>query len=990
MTPVNPKMLPLKLLSVLTVSFVSISSVVEGSEVNKTPVGSRRKSPRNSEASIQGAPRLHVPTDAELVALVNETSQHRCRRESAFVPLPVANPTDYTCGVKWDNLTHRIATFPSPAYMQLATDPNHAEARYYPLVIDERDVEDQRNPTGNFMSRIMAQYRRDMGFREMDTGDIKVEEPEVIAFLLCFKDTPISVYDQNLELSRLIAEYDFLKSAGLIPANTNEGCEAIKKATGFNSFSDFKTSYEQNISAYTFIDWNLVDLTRFRGLKFPILDKMIKEFKLRYFNKVYTTPYVLSTFGQDAFRKYSDQIRFFNPRTLEGRQMLLFQRIYRRYSQADAKFNSDFIDWNKWNVSNWPLGMNQSDLLSWTDNQISLMNLLIDQDQINFVSRNLSAKNVPLPLIIPARFNSVVKIAYNHKDINGYDSTTLSDDEAICGPRASKNDNYKAANKKLKNLKDKIDARKAAKNTGKEAKEERKKKKHNKEESTEQAPRTIKRARNSTPSDEEAEFDENDYSVEYGTDIRRRRTSTEIMSKTAKGKGKRNIKDTSSEPADPAERDAVLKRALALYRKQTSSSEALAIKWKFAMVMNLQNHLLPFSTGFETSGDVRTLRNMMDQGHLRFLNRKSLRDCQIRAYEKLYQIYAEACGIFRHEYLIYFGDVEFEGIPSDLEADCEYWTEAQISEIAKNIKSNTVVARKTDEFEAETQAILAKAEATSGNKESSEDSRLSSIDGSDTSSNSSFVMVEHPATKMTSKFVSIPTAVPKKKSNKTPNFADLAMAHNNPWNGINELGDDEEFDEPLPRIVKTGGAVAGSGAFAGSSVADINTFIADIQSNIVQTITARFSHDQSSRHYRIFTEILRALNSLHQHAKHSLNPETTAEPLIDTAEINGYLEVFHSALRRIDNYGNIPDQELQTFIINRTMLRARLAGIEFNSDKLGVTKLKLKTDQILGGYGLCSFLTKAVNHWDTGILEIMLDNEDEPFFAAPMKAPRKK
>ena len=685
---------PTKLLSVLVLGFSSFQSLVHASNSKKgNEISGNKPIPKTTSRSNDreckkkdtvrrlyddSGNEIFMPVVTEFDIKEKESSRDLCITESASMNL---NNRDE---VEWMEITqkHRNGNFPSKRY--LALHDKYPNANYFPLKIKQRNsdnssyfhekydsdyeyAECQKDPQ-NYMARIMKRYREDLGINNVK--DFDPSAAEVLKFLECFKDFNSSSLREG-EFQRLFEAYSFLQYIGIIPEKT-EKCEEIKEKTGLTTVKDLLTVYEKKLEQFTVINWDLIDYTRFKSHKFYPFEKLIKNFDLKGKERMNTheDSMVLSGYGKEAFEKYADSIRFHNPDTIEGRRMLLYQRIYRRYLEVLAKrANPFYIDWKSCYVSNWPASISLSDMSTWTDEDIETLSSLIDRNELIFYELSIEMENPPAPLGLTADFNpdSVITV----EKITGKPKESVSDDERICGTDAY-----------IKKAKALLGAKEPEKQQGKSSHEE---------EATDK--------------------------VNYLKSASSESKSSKSISKSPKSVSSNGIKIVqvkidSKDPANPQKRQALLDRILEMFRTQTDKKDATEVDWKLAQVFLLQNHLLPFSTDFRTVGDIETFENLIKENAFKFLNLSTVPCRSIRVYERLYKLYYEATyGLIKNrgEYEIQWDQVEFTGLPATVGKNLKYpkeWKSAVVKEIEQKLDNNRIVCKLAGKFKKKVKKTL--------------------------------------------------------------------------------------------------------------------------------------------------------------------------------------------------------------------------------------------------------------------------------------------
>ena len=359
---------------------------------------------------------------------------------------------------------------------------------YYPLKITERELESQTHPRNSIVSRVLAQYRRDLGFTAVENFDEpQASLSEVLHFVSCLVQEPVEsedfeesesdkeimqatttvdelaqeeseeqqrarIYKKNREedkkmmkrlkaewreekkqdkVNQIIEAYSFFKYLGIITPGMT--CEKFSNDSGVVSVAQFKHYYKNELSMYTFMNWDYLDLTPFENHHFPIADRITRNVKA-------ASSSVMLPVSLEILRRHIRYIRFHNPRTLEGRKMLLFQRLYRRYFRAlgdDA--DPSYIDWSHCDAKNWPVHVSQINMRGWIDSDVILLNQVLDSQELVFEKALILKKQTKTYEMLGQKnsFASKKPIKVDFDSIKG-NECALSDDEDICGPPMSR------------------------------------------------------------------------------------------------------------------------------------------------------------------------------------------------------------------------------------------------------------------------------------------------------------------------------------------------------------------------------------------------------------------------------------------------------------------------------------------------------------------------------------------------------------------------
>lgn len=818
---------------------------------------------------------------------------------------------------------------------------NH-EDYYTPLIIRDDELEDQVNPTRSVMARILAQYRRDLGFNPV--GDFYDPEPsleEANNFFGCFylsskkvdpeRDERRRIRKENRALKtpteesikraadreiqkadrarrkrrrkfeKLFEAYSFLKFLGKIPQNL-EGmeCEEIRARSGNFLFQyEIREAYKTEMKFYTLLDWDYLDLSHFEYHNFPIQDQITRNITYPGNAKVISPP-VLMPRGLNVLEKYERHLRFHNPRSIEGRKMLLFQRLYRRYHTV-MKGESDpyFINWEQCTVLNWPEYIDRGNMNKWTDVDVFLLERLVEDGDIIFEKSSKLLKEQPAPLGMTADFHLRPRIKVEIDKRKG-DDCAISDDENICGSA-----------EKIAEIE------------------------HKKIEKSSPSPKLAKRKKTSTKNEE---------------------TSKASMDIVEPFRVVKSIKVVSEELATEEEREEVFAEALEIFRKTSGEKDAEEIDWTLMSVSVLQNHLIPFSTDLTTKGDVQTLAKLMKAKKLSFHNLKICKGRGTKIFEQLYQKCGIDVGFNLDEFIIRWNAVEVIGWPEDIARVCGRWKSHELDIIEPLVRDGKIIFKLNEKY----------SEMLKTSKEYIQ-SRGMLID------------------------YNIQTTGPLFGSSedlKTPSFANAVLSPTNKKRSSNmsmESRDSSDFAEDEPIIVpaKRGGKIKATakpeeiivkyGEFSGHSRAEIAEFVFSIDQSITNyTLFLSNSSNNCRRKNRIVLEIISALNLIRRHATCE---KLSDIPKVPVDEINEFISLCCDALSAVDSEGNLDESSLRFFVVSSVNLRARLLGAQGSLSRAQIKK-GIVFDMEMFGFLVHSDPTA----WNIEFLEEFIDNDAMPIF----------
>lgn len=1022
-------MQPSKLFTVLALGTSSFSHVIcassqkqgGNSEGSSQSSQTQKTGSRNEDKSTLSMPKVTI-ADSDRYA--SETSRERCIRESASTILDNQDP------IKWMEITeeHRQGSFPSKSYLRL--HDKHPDTIFMPLKIRKDEIEDQTKPR-NFMARIMKRYRDDMGLTPvLDFDAPNAPDSEVRQFLECFENVPADVSQNGRTFAEIFEAYSFFRYLGIIPLNPQfpEQCESIKTTVGLTTFDDIRRVYNKKMNEFTIIDWDLLDLMRFKYQKFPMVGPMIRDFTYEYQSfanpeefRYYTTPLSLTPYGRNSLEKYADRIRFINPNTRKGSIKLLFQRLYRRYFDAMKKdANPYYIDWSHCVVANWPESISRHDATTWKSADIKLLNNLIDRNELKFSRSPRVIVDAPPPLGKPSKFDE--KSFVDFAGAPGSKDSSVSDDENICGDDS--------IIRKGAKLMEKFRASEERRIARKEAKDEMKAKTQSNEISVAEANfdvplKAASKKKRSSYSDEEAEFDFEHF--EEKSRLAKREAAAKIKEKAKPQQSSQpkvtesegsvkiiNVKDVSSQLADPRERQKLLAKLLEMFRNQTGLKQATEIDWNLLRIHYYQNHLLPFSIGFETEGDIRTVKNLIASKSFKFLNLSKISDRRSRAYERLYAIYAAAVGKYRNEYDIEWDDVIFTGLPAKLGEDFEGWSAKKLEALEHSLDENLISCEMTDdlkeaieEAEAEVRAREEKEAAAAGKHFGLPDSPdsvggVTIEDGSIISSSTSETEMLQPdiepilCAERQDKVNRLPIGkrlviplTPSEGFGKTPSFKAMLgptdvteskkRAHSalnqQEGNQVTKLVKDVETEGTLSDWTGNNRIVA-YGEFIGSTVGEVLAHQASIEESIANYTEAMAAFPEHSRQRRIISNIIDCLQVILGNVTRFESHERSR---MSTLEAHEYLDTFLDSLMIIGQSGDFSVHlDLQKLLTATVRFRAHLAGAKITRSR-GKMSVKIP-ESIIVNLELFGFLTKGTYSWDWNLLDFFIDDRENPIF----------
>ena len=681
------------------------------------------------------------------------------------------------------------------------------------------------------------------------------------------------------------------------------------------------------------------------------------------------------------------------PQDIETRRLDLFKRIYSLYHEPVWKYaKPDIIEWSRVDVHNWPEFIDKSDMSTWTEENVDFLNTLIDEGLLEFQATSHVKKNSPKPLAISSTVkeepteNIAVKKEFSAKGRRLVQRKT---------PLVPKDSNVE-----LSSSSDESDIviRKKSSPSNKAIFDTS---------SSESDEEFILKKKRSSPSKKDLlETSSSESEVER---IKKPVKSTfRSLSKKSPKAPKRtavHVQVDSRKPADPAKRKSVLSKALAIYRKQTGDSAATEIDWSRSIVIYLQKHVLPFSTSFETEGDVLTLERLMKNKHFGFHNKSNTNSRRIRIYERIYELYAAVSRGNADDFFIKWEQINIEGWPAELNHSYSQWKAPDLDklealldagkikitlkkEVAKEFakrgkydeESSSEGSYNSEESESDSSSE-SESDSSSGSKSvsssSTHSSDLESVSEAETEAKREAEVASSSISASSSKISPVPVSSsplfsPEKSveqsSGRKHKYASLF------------LFDDEYSDIEDPVSVKKPkhDPVPFSGEFAGMTLEQLNSVKNRIKGTIDTFTAARQSYSPDSRRFKILNEMIRCMNLLVGHRSGML------PPAIDMEEISLYLEIFRDLLAKISQDRALDQDLWAKFLIDRTKLRARLAGIEYKNKDDGKRQMIIPKSRI-DDFKTLGFLCLSESRWHTelDILELVFDNEDTEIFRKP-------
>ena len=869
---------------------------------------------------------------------------------------------------------------------------------FEPLIIDRNEFEDQENPKTSVMARIMTQYRRDLGFRERLDLDFneEVTEEDLLELMNCYgysreRLAKIEENSRYKKLARVREAYSFFRYLGKVPyihAISAEECVRFKIESGFTKILKMVESYDETLKAYTFLDWDNLDLTHFEYQLFPVVNKIVRNLSPNS-NPNYTGEGILTVGGMRILAEYVDSIRFHNPKTIEGRRMLLFQKLYRLYFKAtgDAA-HPNFIDWSHCRITSadWPENMSRSDVNEWTDEQIEEMNQMLKSNLIVFKFKKMkksSDAELFLGNVRGFETRPVVRAEFAYEKERAKDIQPLSDSEEVCGNNKPTR-KYNLAMKKME-----TEDAKAAKANEKML--------------------TVETARE-LPKIKKKRSEDSDDSSEFDSDAEAS-PSKKMTSKppTPRRVGVKSFKDVIIKSVHPTvelktlringsdertlasehSRTLVLGKIRVIYDEDTGTT-GQEIEWDRAQVLKMEYHQLPFRPDLRSVADVKIANHVIKYQSLAFHNFDLIEDRRIRIYERLYTLYVSACGTFPNGFDIFFEDVDVFGWPEEVGLKFEEWNEEQVQVLSDLLDKKMISFAINSKFQAEIDAEIQK---RNGEIKSMAEKSLSSSSRLSEKSSSSFSPLDDNldspmTTELTPTFASL-IKRGNSKSSKEKRKANVVFMESEGSSGttssIEEASHSKKSVKAVHDLGEKAGAEADSGnlvnigEFAGTTFEQLENLKMEMEKNVHDFSHARSAYQPDTRQYRIYTEILRGLGLLLQHVTYPLN--LSVIPRLPREEIQTFLDKVSRFLTVIQPDGSMLQDELKRFVITAVKMRARLAGIKYKRNGRGklCEKLYLSRERITN-VDLFGFLTRSEANWDIGLLELFLyDGETELF-----------
>lgn len=448
------------------------------------------------------------------------------------------------------------------------------------------------------------------------------------------------------------------------------------------------------------------------------------------------------------------------------------------------------------------------------------------------------------------------------------------------------------------------------------------------------------------------------------------KASTLLKSKSKKRiVGKMNnfksIKVDSHLPANPERKAAVLAEVMIIYRRDSGHPAAEEIDWSSFKVFYLQNHTIPFSTGFETEGDVRTLEALMKNKYFGFHNPQVISSRRFAIYERLYKLYAKVPGLVEIDpFLVKWNQINVIGWPKDVSRSYNLWKLQEVTKMEclldageirftlnngkkpKKMIKRTRIESSSDE---ESEYMSESSSSESSIKELVESSD-ESVDSS-TSSSSSSGDDENAAVVL--------AVARNKRKRETTKLVETATNENQI-----SIGAVENINK-MPRMTVEVNETT-------KQIENIKTEIVAVIENLTKAKEETFA--QNDRHKRIVSHLIKCFSLLQKHA----NNEVLEMP---ANEVLDFIEIFHKALAAIRVDGEMSQAALKNFVIGGIKLRARLAGIGYTQER-GRRVFKIPVDRIKDteSFGV---LTKAESLWtnELDLLEFALDAEEPYIFS---------
>ena len=831
----------------------------------------------------------------------------------------------------------------------------------------ERDISESYGQD-NVMVKIMKRYRQDLGFTTRDDQAEKLYTSEELLeqmqpLVECLGNN-ISEFTTDSSHTNLIEAFMFLKKLNFIPKDlstlSQQQCEDFKNRFRIENVAEMLTFYEREFKNYTQIKWVLLDLTHFEYQSFPVIDRIVKTFpKINNYER----NSVMTVTGMKHLKDYVDHIRFHNPKSLDGRAKIIFQKLYRLYYKdiSRKRAHPSFIDWSHCDVDNWPEGMSKTDMSTWTLEQMDQMVNLIKANQIEFrFTKNGSVTgflgNVP-------GFDNRPVIAVDFADApeKKDDICSLSDSEEVCG--------------KVRIIEKRAKAQTPTSTLKAKSKQSPKKQ-------SQKSPRFV--------------------------------PSTTICIKTDEKPSGMDIPIGPRTPADPETREQLLEEVKQIYLEDTGDEGE--IDWSTMQVSKFNLHVVPkFSPNFETNADIQIVQELIKHNALAFLNTENLIDSRIRAYERIYRIYREACGIYANPFDVYFEDMDVEGWPAGVGEDLDNWEEEDIAKINEALDAGAIRMKPSkrfqDEIDHETAKLQKKSSPTSQSQVKTTESTDKEEENSPASTGSYIDLVnsDEPVEMKRMRRSSMLMYEPKQDNDEeseqspllnsaTPGFnsyfgnlsnSGMSNADETERKSLKRSNDNPQEDEGSSHISKASklmmlsasatvdeidgyaaSDIVQDGECAGSTYYGVN-YMRERTRNILSGFReARSAYSPDSRHYRIYSLILDCLNILLRHMDASFDT-TMIPPQLPMSEASQYLEIFQKSLRSINVAGEMSLKNLRTYVVAAVKYRARIAGCPVKNIKNTTKKsVTIPLDKIVNLRDF-AFVSNNEKNWTDDDLEYM-------------------
>ena len=964
-------MLLSRLLSVYILSLFTFSSVETSGNSDKKP--KRRLIRRNT--------RINTGSDDELFA--EETKPNPASGLKVSIPSDAENEdmelseSAERAKRKTDHV--KYAEIPSLLTMEeILAERRAAVEESKPLdpAEKERDISESYGQD-NVMVKIMKRYRQDvLNVKDDQAGKLYTSE-EILAqmqpLVECLGKN-ISEFKTDSSRKNLIEAFMFLKKLNYIPQDLStlspQKCDDFKKRFLIKDVAGMLALYQRKFINYTQIKWVLLDLTHFEYQSFPVIDRIVKTFPK---TKNYERNSVMTVTGMKHLKDYVDHIRFHNPKSRDGRAMIIFQKLYNLYYKAinRERAHPSFINWSHCDVDNWPEGMSKTDMSTWTFEQMDQMVELIKANKIKF----RFTKNGPVTGFLgnaPGFDNRpVITADFATVPEKKADICSLSDSEEVCGKDRVVEKRAKAQTPTLK------------------AKSKQSPKKQ-----SQKSPRFV--------------------------------PSTTICIKTDEKPSGMDIPIGPRTPADPETREQLLEEVKQIYLEDTGDEGE--IDWSTMQVSKFNLHVVPkFSPNFETNADIQIVQELIKHNALAFLNTENLIDSRIRTYERIYRIYREACGIYANPFDVYFEDMDVEGWPAGIGEDLDNWGEEDIAKINEALDAGVIRMKPNKRFQDEIDLETAKLQKKSPTSKS-QVKTTESIDKEEENSPAStgsyidLVNSDEPVEMNRMRRSSMLMYEPKQDDDEeleqspllnsaTPGFNSyfgnlsnsvMSNEEETERKSLKRSNDNPHEDEGSSHISKASklmmlsaeatvdeidgyaaSDIVQDGECAGSTYYGVNYMRERTRSILSGFRKARSAYLPDSRHYRIYSLILDCLDILLRHMDATFDI-TMIPPQLPMSEASQYLEIFQESLGLINEAGEMPLKNLRTYVVAAVKYRARIAGCPArNFGHTTKKSVKIPLDKIVN-FGDFAFVSNNEKKWpddDLELLELALFGS-EPFFRA--------